>query len=470
MSLILCCVTADGVAGESLVVAFQDGCPGADRPESLGAVGAVLGKIVIGGVIDWVGAMAKAQGEDKMVEVGNGTGSTEFYKIGTEGDIQRSRSCLSIIRPARHDEPPNNSPDAAKALAAARIALRLAPEKALVAPDFYAEFEIFSLPGRQDMFALEARTLYLGRSEISSWGQQRRSVALSFNFNLPSSPDKPFASTLFRFADVPVGKLITREDDGLFSSTSGLMPAPPLTAAEEADVGAAKATAIALAAFRAETLRLTALIESAVTEPVVKAEVLNALSLYCASVLPTESVQPGNSAANDGCPPENYVKAIRQAYLKQRVVDAKLIAAGQGEIPSSDEKLIGLMNVTAHVDETRNGSAFWAAIGRAYDNQKADLTQVVTKQLIPSERRKAEAVAVDEKIQADNASDDLYLSYVDAQLVVEEAAVAVAALGDKATAIDRARANAELIKARIKLNKAARSALVSPLPYPELGH
>ncbi|MBW3499902.1 hypothetical protein [Janthinobacterium sp. NKUCC08_JDC] len=459
-------LTSPAVASDSLVVTFHEACEGAKSPESLAGIATVLGKMAVGGVIDWVGAMAKAQGEDKSFEIGFGTGGGEFYKIMMDGQVRRSPLCLSVVLPGR-GKTQANTPDAAQVMRRMHEVLEIADDQ-LTVPDFYADFDIISIPGRQDMFALKMTSLYLGRSNISSWSNQQRSLALSIRFSLPSAPDKPFASALFRFADIDIGKFFSREKNPLFRSTSGLMLGPTFSQAEEIDLAAAKSMVAARTAYEEEAKKRAALAETADAkpEPEFSPALFKAVSEYCAGFSSGGAAQPA-----DMCPPSSYVSASHRAYLRERFLNAKLMSVEQEELPSFEsEKRIGLVNATVKVDETRTGSAFWAAIASAYDSQNADLKKAVAAHFIPSERRSIEAAAADAKIKTDNADDDLYIAYVEAQLAVEEAAAGVSTLGTQASAIDLARARAELIKAKITANKAARSASVLPLPYPELVH
>lgn len=463
-------LTSPAVASDSLVVTFHEACKGSTPPESLASIATALGKIAVGGVIDWVGAMAKAQGEDKSVEIGFGTGGGEFYKIMQDGQIMRSPLCLSIVLPGR-GKMQTSTPDAAQVMLRMHEVLQI-PNEQLTVPDFYADFEITSRPGRQDMFALKITSLYLGRSNISSWSNQQRSLALSIGFSLPSAPDKPFASALFRFSNLDIGKYFSSAKNPLFRSTSGLMLGPTFSQTEEVDLAAAKSLVAARIAYQEEAEKRATLAETANAkpEPEISPALFTALSQYCAGFSSGRGAQLASGLA-DMCPPSSYVSASHRAYLREQFLNAKLMSVEQEEPPSFDlEKRIGLVNATVKVDETRTGSAFWAAIASAYDSQNADLKKAVAARFIPSERRSVETAAADAKIKADNADDDLYIAYVDAQLAVEEATAGVSTLGSQATAIDLARARAELIKAKITANKAARSASVLPLPYPELEH
>lgn len=462
--------TSSALASDSLVVTFHETCQGVKPPESLAGIATVLGKIAVGGVIDWVGAMAKTQGEDKTVEIGLGTGMGEFYKIKEDGNVRRSPQCLSIVLPGRGEKQVSRF-ESDQVVQRMHEVLEI-PTEQLAAPDFYADFEIISVPGHQDMFALKVYSLYLGRSNISSWNNQQRSLALSIGFNLPSAPDKPFASALFRFADIDIGKFFSRDKNPLFRSSSGLMLGPILLPGEESDVAAAQALVAMRTSYEQDEGKRAALAEGTgfkVEQPINPA-LLKAMSQYCASFASGTKV-PQVSAPTDVCPPDNYINASHRAYLKQQFLNAKLMSTEPVEKPLlKAEKKIGLFNATVKVDETRAGSAFWAAIASAYDSQKADLKQAAAARFIPSERRNAETVAANAKIKADNADDDLYIAYIDAQLGVEEAEADKAALGGQATVIDKTRASAVLLKAKIGANKAARSASVSPLPYPELEH
>jgi hypothetical protein len=224
------CYAADQAA-ESLLVGFHSECPGgavSDGPEGLEGIALALGKVAMGGVVDWVGAMASAQGEDKESGIGEGVGHGQFYRINENGTIGRNFGCIWMLRPARPDAGSDDSADAAKVLARLRNMLGDSYGPITDAPDFYAEFDIDTLPHRKDVFALRVLSVYLGRSGISSWSSRERGLTTGVSLYYPNDPKQPFASTAFNFSDLPVGKFVTRENNGLFRMSSGWMSVPSL--------------------------------------------------------------------------------------------------------------------------------------------------------------------------------------------------------------------------------------------------
>lgn len=332
--------TTAASASDSLVVNFHENCQGGKGKENLGAIGAVLGKIAIGGTVDWVAEMVRAQAEKKVVEIGQGKGYTEFFRISEEGDIWRSKLCMSVLRLGR--QPSEAGPDADKVVKRVREVLRIDDQKVLAAPDFYADFDIVAVPGRADMFALRAHSLYLGRSSLSAWGSQPRSVILSVAFSLPASPDNVFGSAIFEFADARVGQFWSREQDPLFQASSGLLMAPAFTPDEEVQVRLANAVAAQL--------------------------------------------QAPETAGTEG-------DAMVEKVALQTAEPMKTIRA----------QSIGLINAVVKVDETREASSFWKAISGAFESNKEDLKTTSFAQLIPAERRK---VAVESDNASDDLRSD----------------------------------------------------------------
>lgn len=454
-------------AADNLTVSFHKSCPGGQAPESV-PIAAILGKLAIGVAADWVGAMIKAQGTEQTATLGAGTSEGAFYLTRSDGRISRNYGCISLIGWDPASPSAQNTPDEAKAIA--RIAEVMAP-KANQVPSFYADFEIVSLPGRQDLFALRTLTLYLGKSGISGWTNHKRSVTVALSFNKPGDADKLFASTKFQFPDLPIGKFISREDEPLFRLSSGWLQSPTYSDAEKDTANAATNLAATILANQQAVARERDLAKVVGTPPpAVAPTVLAALRAYCGSFKPAEKGKKAvPNAPADLCPPEVFAERIQQARLKERFDEAKLVAVDHPvPVHLLDEQQTGLISVTAAVSETRDASKFWAAMSSAYDSQKADLTQAVARKLIPSERRSAEAAEKAALIEAENKLDDYRVLFEDAKTAVVEKEVLVAALTEKSTESERVKANAELTKAKIKANQAARLAQMTPLPYPEL--
>jgi hypothetical protein len=388
-----------------LVVTFHPQCPGGGGPESLGGIVGALGKVAIGGVIDWVGTLAKAQGEDKSEGVGKGIGYNTFFEIDGKGQITRTVGCLSILRPGRGSEPPAPDSDAARVLARMTGLLKAEAKNVTAAPDFYADFEIVSFDGHQDVFALRILNLYLGHTNISGWSKRERGIDIAISFSVPGSPQQPFASAMFSFSDLEPGKLRSRDNDSLFRSTSGLLPAPPFQQDEQIWVDQAKDRNKEILAYNAaEKLRFQ---HTAYTE-----------------------------------------KSPRPLAL--------------------DTKKLGLINATVTVTENRAGSQFWAAIASAFQSKKDELNTAAVTTLIPEERRAAQLEQESTSITKRNLADSAYSDYLAAKLDAEDKGVALAQLKDNVSFQEKSKATTALLQAQIAANIAARTARIVPLPFPEV--
>jgi hypothetical protein len=202
--------------------------------------------------------------------------------------------------------------------------------------------------------------------------------------------------------------------------------------------------------------------------PAVSQTALAALKDYCASFKKGRATP---KAPTDLCPPEVFAEKIQQTRLKDRFDEARAVAIDYPvPVPKLNEQLTGLISMTVAVSETRDASRFWAAMSSAYDSQKTDLTQAIARKLIPSDRRAAEAEEKNAAIEAENATDDKRILLEDVKATVAEKEALVAALTDKSADTERVKANAELTKAKIRVNQGARLARITPLPYPELDY
>lgn len=231
-------------APESLLVGLHNSCQGgspAEGLEALGGIGLVLGKVVISGVVDWIGAMATAQGQNKIYDIGEGTGHGQFYRVTDDGKIKRNVGCVWVLRPGHGGA--TGGADGAKVLDRLRTMLADNPGPISDVPDFYAEFDIDTLPDRKDVFALRVLSVYLGHSGFSSWSDKERDLTMALSLYYPDQPKTPFASTAFNFAKIPQGKFISREDNALLSMSSGWMTVPSLENGDKPYVSAANALA-----------------------------------------------------------------------------------------------------------------------------------------------------------------------------------------------------------------------------------
>lgn len=406
LSLALCGATCRAETGqESLVVSFHAACPGAEKPEGLGTVFGALGKVIVGGVVDWVGVMATAQGEDKRAIVGAGFGNDRFFSLDAQGAVKRTLGCLSVLRPGRGKEQPDAGADAALVNERVRSLFNVPADRVTAPPDFYASFEIISVPAYPEVFALRIVDLYQGRSAISGWGSRERGLALAINFFAQGQPDKPFASTIFSFADVDLGKLRSREQEYMFRSSSGWLAAPPRTDAEKVLLADAEERARELLAYReAEKRQFKD-------------------TAYTAGSVPPAPVLP---------------------------------------------RSFGYVTAAVTVTETRAGSPLWASIGKALSDRKTELNKAITETVIPSERRAAAAAEEEADETNRNQMDTASIAYVEAQLAVVRKREALKALASNASDVDKEEANTALIVAQLNANIAARKAKVVPLPYPDL--
>jgi hypothetical protein len=448
-------------AAGNLSLALLQKCEGS-KPETA-AVGAILGKVVVGTVVDWAGAMIKAQAEVRHESLGTSSTEGRFFTLGSDGSVKRSYGCLRLISWSQTAEGPRT----ANALAAlAHVNLYPADQALKRVPDFAAEFQITGPQDVSGVFALRPSFVYFGRSNISAWTNNKRSLALTFTFKDPSDASKAFASANFRFEQIPTDTLITRAANPLlYEQSSGWMSAPPFSPAEtEAVESAALRLASGLANKESRRMGKELKLELAAPLPLVEPLVLAALGDYCRA-LPGEA---GGKQAELQCKPGQFESQVKVAMLKSRLARAR---AAYMEPPLPLQELqpaeAGLMTVEAMVTETRDPSAFWGAVSGAFDANKDDLAIAVRQKLISSERRAADQAAREAAIGAANARDEARSAFEDAKLVVVEKEELLKQLSDKSSPLEVASAHAALVKARLKANSAARSS-GQALPYPGL--
>lgn len=490
-ALILClgATTAHSQSRVDTMVWFGTSCPIVGQPklddrEAAPLVAAVLTSLVSSGIqvaVDAVGAAIKAGGEDQTTTWTAKTSDLFYAFNAATGSVSRAPgiACMVVLRGDF------GSSNERKIEGVSKDDLeKLVTKFALSgAPYVYLESGV-SPDSSNSYFRLRPQYLYFDSGEGGYWGNDKRDLVLNFSFKRPVAADKSvFASTTLSFFGVPPKTSVRFLADG---QKSDWMQLPELDDAVKKDIEQIKQNGADAKQKQAN-------------EELSAKKIIALKNVFCGTYeRPIHSYRKALEAlctvaekekkTVSECPVSVFEATLLANFEKTRD-DARTQLATLGEKPSAKDycaqpiaapiakatapssgsspmKLRGAFTVEVALTETRKGSEFLKALGKAFESSKGDITTALKTELIPSQRAAAAKTADEAAVKEASNSDGLLVLALQAKqkVVIAEDTLANAAVGTTPGQLEQLKLAVQI--AKISANTAYRNAS-QPLPYPE---
>jgi hypothetical protein len=446
-----------------------------NRSVFLGAVAVAIVPKLIEGAVDSAALALKKAGERAELAQSTGRTISRPYMVTQDADLKVSDEHRCLIVSRGHFPQPVESQEGT-------IASLTDIEDRV----FTFEAKVQHLNG-EPYFQLVPYRLRTGKFEGSSfWSPRKREYSVAITMAMVGS-DKPFASTVFTFEDVPENDDWNPKTQASMRKKSVLLALPPLP--DSGKKAQAKQEAfiapyvLAEYVIQAKSKSIPPTVEQP-PSPLDSDAVRIATNDLCAKIKIYNKNYPKTPASDPQCSREITIARAKaeSALLASQTPDALIDWAGRvcpspiikGKdktiscgvtlvVPVKPDARFGQMVVDISVIEARDGNKFAAFLGEAIGSAKQGLVKAAEQQIIPSQKKALEEAG-------DAADRTAHRGVILADLAVTQSEQQLAELQatDSPTESSITAARALVIKAKIAANDAYRTADL-PLPFPELG-